>query len=518
MFNFGDDKVVIRNNGKYITWQDLKKIICPIITALKSDRRTKFVITCDSNFEFVINFLAGIFSEKELYFLSDSTKINHFGDEYIKNVESKPCEVFELKVPDFNEVIINFYTSGSTGVPKCVRKSLENMYLETVVMDGLHPVEKDLPFVSTVKMSHMFGFVYAFLYPFLYGHVVDTDIIKFPEQIRKEKHVFVSSPSFLDMMAKYDDNPNPPEMIYAAGDKMPERIFEYFSKTSKIFDSYGSTETGTIGYRTSFDEGFLTIFGDVELISDNNKGTIIKSPYFPENELILNDNIELSGKKFKILGRNDRILKIQEKRISAEEIETHLRKEEFVEDAYCFKIGEKAGAAIVLTSEGKEKLLKNGSVEMIKDLKSHLKQFCEIIPQRWRFLPEIPKTSAGKIDKAKILKIYNLNLSYPLIFDKKITNGTAEITLAFLRNSNFFNGHFPDVPILPGVVQLLYAHKLAEDVFGIELSQNKIKKIKFSRVIKPDKKVILKLKNNELSIDFTFTDNEKPFSSGTFIK
>ena len=320
------------------------------------------------------------------------------------------------------------------------------------------------------------------------------------------------------MMAKYDDNPYPPELIYAGGDKMPERVFEYFSKTSRIVDSYGSTETGTIGYRTSFDEGFLTVFGDVELISDDNKGTIIKSPYFLEDELILNDNIEKTDRKFKIIGRNDRILKIQEKRISAEEIENYLKKQNYVEDAYCLKIGEKAGAAIVLTTEGKEKLLDIGSIEMIQNLKLHLKQFCEIIPQRWRFLPEIPKTSAGKIDKTKIIKIFNLNLSYPLIFEKKNTNESAKITLAFLRNSNFFNGHFPDIPILPGVVQLLYAHNLAEDVFGIKISLNKIKKIKFSRVIKPDNKVILNLKNNELSVDFTFTDNEKPFSSGTFIK
>lgn len=518
MFNFGDEKIVIRSNGKNITQKELKQIILPIVCALKSDKRNFFLINWEDNFDFIIKFLSGVFAGKELFLLSDRTKVDNFGDEYIKTFTPKHDENINFNMLNLEKVFINFYTSGSTGQPKCAKKTLKNTVLETEVMNKIFPANLDIPFVSTVKMSHMFGFVYAFLYPFLYGHVIDTDIIKFPEQIKSGKYVFVSSPSFLDMMAKYDDNPNPPEMIYAAGDKMPERIFEYFSKTSRIFDSYGSTETGTIGYRTSFDDGYLKIFGDVELIPDEDKGTIIKSPYFLEDELLLNDNIELSGKKFKVLGRNDRILKIQEKRISAEEIETHLKKEEFVEDANCFKIGDKAGAAIVLTQSGREKLLETGSVETIKGLKSNLKNHCEIIPQRWRFLPEIPRTSAGKIDKSKIFKIFNLNLSYPLIFDKKITDGTAEITLAFLRNSNFFNGHFPDVPILPGVVQLLYAHKIAEDIFDIQLSQNKIKKIKFSRVIKPDKKVLLKLKNNELSVDFTFTDEEKPFSSGTFIK
>ena len=46
----------------------------------------------------------------------------------------------------------------------------------------------------------------------------------------------------------------------------------------------------------------------------------------------------------------------------------------------------------------------------------------------------------------------------------------------------------------------------------------KIKKIKFSRVIKPEREVILKLKNSELSVDFIFKDSENQFSSGTFIK
>ena len=61
-------------------------------------------------------------------------------------------------------------------------------------------------------------------------------------------------------------------------------------------------------------------------------------------------------------------------------------------------------------------------------------------------------------------------------------------------------------------------NKIAEDAFDMNISKNKIKKIKFSRVIKPDREVILKLKNNDLSLDFVYKDNESPFSSGTFIK
>ena len=87
----------------------------------------------------------------------------------------------------------------------------------------------------------------------------------------------------------------------------------------------------------------------------------------------------------------------------------------------------------------------------------------------------------------------------------------------FFENSNFFNGHFPDFPILPGVVQLFFAKEFAKDVYNLDFVPQKVKKIKFSSIIKSECKVKLVLSKKDGSVDFKYISGEKIFSSGTFV-
>ena len=517
MFNFGDEKVILKSKGKEYCGAELKKLVSGRAAYLAVQECKNLLLCEEDNFEFVLNFLAGIYSGKELFLLTDKNKRQILEGDFIDTVQASDMD---FVIPEVNpdEVFINFYTSGSTGRMKKARKSLQNLLNEANDLYEKFSPDKNLVFITTTKMSHMFGMTFALMFPLVNGYVIDTDIIKFPEQIEQQDYVFISTPSFLDRMAKYNINPVPPKYIFTAGDKLKNSTFAFFEEKSNVIDIYGSTECGIIAYRTSSTADWLTAFSDVEVSVDSDSVIHIKSRYFLENEQVMGDLIELDGNRFKITGRADRILKIQEKRISAVELEEYLNKNELIENSYCFKYNEKIAAAVVLTQEGKEKLLETGSVELIKILKSHVAAYSELYPQKWRFLPEIPKTVTGKIDREKLEMIFGLNLSLPLVFDINSDKNCAQITLAFLKNSNFFNGHFPDLPILPGVVQLFFAHFYAENIFKIEIPCNKIKKIKFTKVIKPDAKIQLILKSNDLSVDYTYTDGQNIFSSGTFIK
>ena len=150
--------------------------------------------------------------------------------------------------------------------------------------------------------------------------------------------------------------------------------------------------------------------------------------------------------------------------------------------------------------------------------KKFLSAYSEILPKKWRILDEIPKTLSGKTDFAKLRKIFGSNLSMPFVFSRHADSSGAEIELLFKRNSNFLRGHFDITPILPGVVQLYYAKFFAEDVFGIELPHNEVKKVKFSNIMKPEHKVVLKLTNRDKSVEFTYLSDDKIFSSGIFVK
>ncbi len=79
----------------------------------------------------------------------------------------------------------------------------------------------------------------------------------------------------------------------------------------------------------------------------------------------------------------------------------------------------------------------------------------------------------------------------------------------------FFQGHFEELAILPGVVQIQWACQLAEPLIGVGFSRN-IEKLKFTHPIFPGDLINLQLSlkpNNKLY--FKFSDNEKVCSQGT---
>lgn len=406
-----------------------------------------------------------------------------------------------------------FHTSGSTGEPKTIIKSKDCMLAESRDLAKFFKFSPDTIFVSTVSDEFMYGTTFTVMLPKALNCKVDGERVVYPEDIKDyEKFVFVSTPSFLEKLAKYNYTfKHKPEMIISAGAKLDDKIFGYLEKISKgVTEIYGSTEAGVVAYRQKHNAK-LQFFENVKYINNT-----ISSPYFDESELELNDELEFFEDGFIVKGRNDRIVKIQEKRISLDEIERNLNKSNLVKKSYCLKLGDKLCSAIILNNKG-EKLLENfGKLELIKAIKKSA-PLNIITPKNWRFLTNLPTNERGKIDGARVKEWFNTNVTYPNIVKLENDGQNAEITLIFPKNSNFFKGHFPDFPILPGVVQLFFAKEFARDIFNLYFVPQKVKKVKFSSIIKPEMKVKLVLTRNEKSIEYKYIDEEKTFSSGTFV-
>lgn len=404
-----------------------------------------------------------------------------------------------------------FHTSGSSGEPKIIKKSYECVLAEGQDLAEFFKFSSDTVFVSTVTPDFMYGTTFTVTLPKVLGCKVDEERVLYPEDIKDyEKYVFVSTPSFLEKLAKYNFTfKHKPQMIISAGAKLADDVFEYLEKISLgVTEIYGSTEAGVIAYRQCARDN-LKFFKNVTY-----KNNTIKSPYFDEAELTLNDEIEFLQNGFVVKKRNDRIVKIQEKRVSLSEVENILNASEFVEKSYCLKLDDKLCAATVLTAKGQKFLEEKGKLELIKLLKMSGKaSLCK----KWRFLYDLPSTERGKINRERITEIFNTNITYPNIIDFSINSDFAEFKLVFPLSSNFFKGHFTDFPILPGVVQLFFAKEFIKDAFNLDFRPETVKKIKFSSVIKPDTKVALTLKRKEKSIDFMFTNGDITFSSGSFV-
>lgn len=425
-----------------------------------------------------------------------------------------------------------FFTSGSTGEPKTVNKSSKCVVKESKDLAEIFKFSPDTVFVSTVTTDYMYGTTFTMMLPMDLNCKVEQEIVSYPEDIKDyEKFVLVSTPSFLEKLYKYNFTfKHKPEMIFSAGAKLDDKVFEYLESISKgVTEIYGSTEAGVIGYRQKSSDK-LKFFPNVKY----NDGKI-SSPYFDEPELELGDELEFFDDGFVVKGRNDRIVKIQEKRVSLIEMENYLNQSKLVEKSRCLKIDDKLCMAVVLTSEGKKALKEYGKLELTKALK---RMFAEgyrpliehyiidfpslryVVPKRWRFLPDLPLNERGKVDDKRIREWFNTDVTYPNVVGFSNDGQKAELELIFPKNSNFFQGHFPEFPILPGVVQLFFAKEFSRDVFNIDFIPEKAKKVKFSSVIKPDIKVKLVLTRDEKSIDYKFVDCEdceKTFSSGTFV-
>ncbi len=521
-----DSQTLLMHEGKDISLQLFKNYVVSGVEFLKKQNTDNVVILSNSIFDFAVWFFACIATKKKIFLLTEASKLRYLNFDYLV-VEKNPPLIetkfsFSQIVPE--NVLINFYTSGSTSTPKHVVKTLSNVLSEAKELYNtfFKDNHKELRFLTSTRLQHMYAFSFCFILPLFSfdKFILDTTEVCYPDDVNFKDSVFVSTPSFLEIFSKYSvENHYSPELIFSAGAKLDAAVFQYLQKYSTVIDIYGCTESGTIAYKQNSTDEFLTVLNNVEVTVGANSQIVVKSPYFMETSLLLGDMLKiLDDKHFILTGRADRVFKIQEKRVSAPEIEEALLNyaNGFVKDCYCLKVGEKLGCAVVLTNKGVAAFDadNNSLTKLTAKLKSFLKGKTEIIPQKWKFLHEMPKTKEGKIDKLKLEKLFKTNLSLPFVTDYAKDKNAAQYSLIFADGCNFFEGHFNGFHVLPGVVQLYYAHRYAEDAFGIEVSDNCVKKIKFSKIIKPNQKIKLVFERKDNLINYMYMHDDKICSSG----
>jgi 3-hydroxyacyl-[acyl-carrier-protein] dehydratase len=71
-------------------------------------------------------------------------------------------------------------------------------------------------------------------------------------------------------------------------------------------------------------------------------------------------------------------------------------------------------------------------------------------------------------------------------------NGEFEAEFLFRAEAPFFEGHFPDLPLVPGVVQIEMVRMATEKVIGESLSIAAVNDCKFRRQLEPNQPVLLR--------------------------
>ncbi|MCL1112088.1 AMP-binding protein [Shewanella basaltis] len=366
------------------------------------------------------------------------SELNH---EFDAIIADKPlCEVREyvalkkeLSLPaatwpqatTLGELIL--FTSGSSGQPKAIRKTLEQLDAEVSVLE--HTFAQHLPHcsvVSTVSHQHIYGLLFKILWPLAASRAFLSEQIDFPETLSYYLAIMpnlclISSPAQLTRLPDALDNQAQqriPSLIFSSGGPLS---FESAQAVKQCFkqlpiEVFGSTETGGIAYRRQYLlQQTWQPFDQVNVNADPHDGALmLQSIYLdePDTWIKCDDKIELAENgQFRLLHRLDRIVKIEEKRLSLAQLEHLLQTHPFVSEAAVAVLEQPRtmlGAAVCLNELGRQTLKDEGKLAINTALKNHLlSQFERItLPKRWRYPKTLPLNSQGKRTSADIVALF----------------------------------------------------------------------------------------------------------------
>lgn len=519
-----------------ISFAEYKLNLNHLVQKLSRKTEEDWLLYCEEPGFFLLAFFALLYSGKNIHLpgnlpkqeqtlpvLSDNPKKS------ILELRYKPLK--DLKdLPALNEIQnekqkIVLYTSGSTGkAKKEVKKSaqIENEIKNLAVLWGkdLSPI----PFYSTVSHQHFYGLLFSILLPYYCGSPIGGTRIQYPENfgiIESEKLALVSSPAFLkrleDSQVLLKDR-NCFNVVFSSGGFLPQNHATYCQSFFKctLQEIYGSTETGGIGWKNPVEDECWTPFPGIILKSDENR-ILLNSPYLPKDtNFILEDKIEIKKNGlFELLGREDSIVKIEEKRIALNELSNRLQESPFVHDSVMIKLEGRRqyiGAVVELNHNGKEHLSTYGKKEMNRLLRNHLLIFfpATVVPKKWRYMDRIPVNSQGKISTKELEALFLPQwLDEPVIEEEMQISDGWKYIINFPQNYRYFDGHFPEMKILPAVVQTHWVMKQCQKKIKDLPPINSIPRMKFMNPVFPERPIVVEIKviKEQGKINFTYKES-----------
>ncbi|MCK8088110.1 AMP-binding protein [Vibrio sp. 1CM8B] len=430
------ESIVCFDENSEITWQTFNADLSQLVHLLSSSPFQRVAICTQDSYQFSVTFLACAVSQKHIILpgnyqpcalaelsehfdcllvddsigeveVSDVRNIQNLLD---SNTSSKQLLIDNLATIDLEAIQLTLFTSGSSGTPKAINKTLEHLDIETAQLDkNWGGMLKGKQVHSTVSHQHIYGLLFRILWPLCSGVPFARNNLEYPEQILSHANkncVLISSPALLKRL-KHETKSAQLAGVFSSGGPLPtESAHQSRSLLGHLpIEVFGSTETGGIAFRQQ--ESAQTpwqLFDCLEASLNSENCIKLLSPYIDKNNWYQTaDECEMvSDNQFILKGRTDRVIKIEEKRVSLVEVEKRLEQLPWISECVVIPFEEPErlilASVLVLSDEGQATLATMSRGKFWLMLRSELRKWLEpiAIPRKYRVVDEIPLNSQGK--------------------------------------------------------------------------------------------------------------------------
>jgi acyl-coenzyme A synthetase/AMP-(fatty) acid ligase/3-hydroxymyristoyl/3-hydroxydecanoyl-(acyl carrier protein) dehydratase len=393
---------------------------------------------------------------------------------------------------------------------------------------------------ATVSHSHIYGLLFKLLWPLCRGDAFYEPSFFFWEEVvdklNENPTIVISSPAHLSrlpLIAERDRLAWGQARIFSSGSLLESEIA---NKLLTIcghapIEVYGSTETGGIATREQTG-GAATPWKTLPGISIRIENGLlaVRSNRLPDaTEWFLSEDRALAEAPatFQLLGRADRTAKIFEKRVSLDEMEQRLSEHPAVVAARALFLPmehgsgrDSLGAVLQLSEAGRQILARQGLAGLLTQLRKHLLHWFDsvTIPRRWRMVENWPTDALGKTSIEDLAQLFRpaKRPTCPIVLERTRRDSGCLVHLRVPDDLAYFQGHFPELPVVPGVCQLKWVVEEIEHFSGKPQVISTIDALKFHELLVPGEDLFLDFGfDSQLSKwSFRLYRGEKKISSG----
>ena len=330
----------------------------------------------------------------------NSFKLNgfHFNRENLLRVAYsfiKEGEDFEKPIGEFlldwfdDRTYIDLQTSGTTGAPKTIRTSKQAM-VESAIATGdffdLRPGNRALQCLPVKYIAGKLMFIRAFILG------LDMDFVApSAHPLENKSDVKYDFIAMVPLQAKNSlkELKNVKKLIIGGSMISKALEKELLKLPTKVYETYGMTETITHIAAREVGEKVFTVLPDITISYDYRNCLVIHAPRISDDLIVTNDIVELTNEKqFKFIGRFDNIINSGGIKLIPEQIEEKLSGKIAARFFVTGKADEKLGEKLVLVIEGGKQKIEDAVFNALDKYEK---------PKEILFIPKFKQTENGKI-------------------------------------------------------------------------------------------------------------------------